>query len=56
MSFQVMYVKMITKDPKREKAEVILISLRLSVVFPTCPKPSVVGAEVVAMLLAMVSR
>lgn len=45
MSFQVMYVTIITKAPKREKAEVMVIKVRFKAVFPIGPKPSVVGCS-----------
>lgn len=59
MSFQVIYVTMITKAPKRLKTHVMVTRARFSVVFPIGPKPSVVGVcgvEVFAAMLIVLQK
>jgi len=46
---------MITKAPKRENTEVMAIKVRFKVVFPTGPKPNVVGAGLCRMGVEVVS-
>ena len=55
MSFHVTYVTMITKAPKRDKAEVMVTKVRFRVVFPMAPKLNVVGISVVGAETAMLS-